>query len=603
MTLHVFLISTFWFLLAAVVVAPLFKKLSLGSVLGYMTAGAIIGPWGLKLITDVDSIAQYAEMGVVFLLFVIGLELQPKKLWAMRQMVFGLGGAQVLLTTIALTIAFSLLGMTPLPAMVCGFALSLSSTAFALQLMTERKQLNTAFGQSAFSVLLFQDLSAIPALALIPLFAASSQSELGFYEASISAIAPSKILMVVLVIGLLFVVGKYLLRPVLRVIAWTGDKEIFTSAALLLVIGVSLLIEMQGLSMGLGAFIAGVILADSEYRHEIEANISPFKGLLLGLFFVSIGLGINFGLFLKQGHIILALALGLMAIKYAVIYVLSRTMKLNFECSQNIGLILCQGGEFAFVIFAVAVSGRLLDPKDAALLVGVVTTSLVLTPIFFLINEFLIQRMEKPARPEFDQIVHEHSPDIIIAGFGRVGQITGRLLRVIGHSFTALELDPGHVEVVRKFGHKVYYGDASRLDLLESAGAKNAKIFLLAVDDPESSVAIASAVKTHYPHLKIIARARNRQHAFELMDLGIENIYRETLPAATEMAGAVLKEVGLDDQKVEATLNTFRVHDQKNLVEQHFIYKNETELIAFSRQATDQLEKTLRKDLEPQPKA
>jgi len=588
LTLHDFLLIAFWFLVSAIWFVLIFKKLGLSSILGYMAAGVLIGPWGLKAVNDVHQVQSFAEFGVALLLFVIGLELQPRKLWTMKASVFGFGGLQVSVTSIVLITLFHLIGWSGPSAFICGFALSLSSTAFAMQILSEKNELKTDKGQLAFSVLLFQDLAVIPFLALMPLLSSSADFD---WSKSLYPLGRATLVILGVILA-----GRLLLRPTLRMIAWTRAREIFTSAALLLVIGFALVMEMQGLSMALGSFLAGVLLAESEYRHEIETDIEPFKGLLLGLFFISVGMSVNFGIIREEYNPIIFGAIALMLVKASVIVGLGRLFKFSFHSSKDIGILLSQAGEFGFVIFAVAQQGKIITDRQSHVLVAIVTFSMVMMPLLVIVNEKYIRPLFNVKPPEFDNI-QDDSPQVIIAGFGRVGQMTGRILRGLWVPCTALELDPEQVEVVRKFGNKIYYGDASRLDLLEQAGAAKAEIFLLAVDDPASSINIARTVKEKFPHLKIVARARNRQHVFDLMDLGITHIYRETFASALEMGEVVLQEIGMPEAKIEQTLQKFREHDEKNIVAQHAIWDNETELIAFSKEASDQLEKTLAADV------
>jgi len=586
MLLHHFLLTAFSFLLTAVIFIPIFKRLGLGSILGYLTAGAVIGPWGLGAINDVETVSSYAELGVVLLLFVIGLELQPRRLWTMRAQVFGLGGLQVLLTTLILGSVLAMSGLSITAALICAFALSSSSTAFALQTLGERNELKTMYGQSAFAVLLFQDMAAIPFLALIPLLANPQIFQ------NISLLPVGRVFAVI--IGVI-VAGRYLLRPVFRVIASTQAREIFTSAALLLVIGVALVMEQQGLSMALGSFLAGMLLAESEYRHEVEANVEPFKGLLLGLFFIAVGMAVDFGLILHHFVFIFACAVGLMIAKATILTLLARAFKVPFAAAKNVGVLLSQAGEFGFVIFALAKTSGEISEHQADLLVAIVTMSMALMPLGVLLNDKLIQPLFNQAVPDFDDI-QDDGPQVIIAGFGRVGQITGRLLRVLWIPFTALEIDAEQVEVLRKFGSKVYYGDASRVDLLEMAGAAKAEIFVLAIDDPETSRNVAATVKKHFPHLKVVARARNRQHVFDLLDEGVEDVFRETYVSSLEMAEFVLGELGMPDEKARDTITRFRAHDEKTLIEQYNRHGDEKELIAYSKEASRQLEKTFMSD-------
>ncbi len=586
---HAFLLNLAAFLGTAVIAVPLFQRIGLGSVLGFLAAGSLLGPWGIRLITDVKSILSFAELGVVLLLFVIGLELKPSRLWVMRRTVFGSGGAQVALTTLVLAVIGHFLGLSPAAAFVAGLGLSLSSTAFALQILSERGQLNTISGRVSFAILLFQDMAVIPLLGLIPL--------LGGAEAAVSATSFALgTLKVVAVIAGIGVGGRFLLRPLFRMVAKTRMKEVFTAAALLVVVGTGLLMEAVGMSMALGTFLAGVLLADSEFRHEIETDIDPFKGLLLGLFFMAVGMSVDYGLILSQPLTVFGLVLGFMAIKIAITYGLGRRTGLNPESARNLAFVLPQGGEFAFVLFAVASQSGVMPVPLANLLVVVVTVSMALSPILFSVNEtYFCYRKQKQASAPFDTLPSEANP-IIIAGFGRVGQIVGRLLRVQGIKYTALELDSEQVELVRRFGTEIYYGDASRLDLLEMAGAKTAKAFVLAIDDIESSVKTAKVVREHFPHLKIFARARNRAHVYELMNLGVTLISRETFGSSLEMARDLLVDLGVETSKAERMVAKFRDHDEKTLQGQYEIHGDEKKMIAFNRQAVAQLADLFRAD-------
>ena len=580
------------FLSAAVVTVPIFRRLRLGAVLGYLAAGVIIGPWALRLVTDVDNILHFAELGVVLLLFVIGLELQPSRLWVLRKAVFGLGGAQVAVTGAALAAVGLALGQSWQSALVMGLGLAMSSTAFVLQVLAERKQLTTRHGRSAFAILLFQDLTVIPLLALIPLLAsapAMPQSGNPWLAAG-QAVA----VIIAVILG-----GRLLLRPVLRTIADSGIQEIFTAAALLVVIGVSLLMVGVGLSMSLGAFLAGVLLADSEYRHELEANIEPFKGLLLGLFFISVGMAADIGQVLERPLLVLAGVVGLMGVKAAILYALGRLSGQSADSSRALAAALCQGGEFAFVLFALAESSHVMDRGAVDLLVVVVTLSMAATPLALAASDLIGRRLRsrEPAQP-YDAIDLEGEPPVIIAGFGRVGQIVGRILLARGIKITALDKDPAQVESVRKFGSKVYYGDASRLELLQAAGAQTAKVFLLAVDDIEKSLLIAETLRKHFPHLKIHARARNRFHAYRLMDSGVDYIIRETLLSSLQLAEEVLKALGTPAWEAKEIAERFRFYDARLLEQQHAVYHDETQLRQASRDALQELDALLRGDHE-----
>ncbi len=585
---HAFLLNLAVFLGAAVVAVPLFQRLGLGSVLGYLAAGSLLGPWGLRLITDVESILHFAEFGVVLLLFVIGLELKPSRLWVMRRSVFGSGGAQVIVTTLLLGAVGVALGQPLGPAAVAGLGLSLSSTAFALQIMAERNQLTTSYGRASFAILLFQDLAVIPLLGFIPLIGGAAMASSNTY-----LLSSLKVVAVIAGIGF---GGRYLLRHLFRIVAGTRMKEVFTAATLLVVVGTGLLMEAVGMSMALGTFLAGVLLADSEYRHELETDIDPFKGLLLGLFFMAVGMSVDYGLILKMPLTVLGLVLGFMLVKLIVVYGLGRLTGLSTESARNMAFVLPQGGEFAFVLFGVATQSRVMDAELAALLVVVVTVSMALSPLLYTLNEhYFCYRKQKKEAPPFDPLPSEAAP-VIIAGFGRVGQIIGRLLRVEGIRYTALEMDPEHVQLVRRFGAEIYYGDASRLDLLQTAGAKTARAFVLAIDDVESSLKTARIVREHFPDLKIFARARNRQHVFDLMDLGVTSIFRETLGSSLEMTQSILTGLGIDPARADRMVQTFRTHDSESLKKQYEVKGDEKKMIDYSRQANQQLAELLRTD-------
>lgn len=581
------------FLGAAIIAVTLFNKLGFGSVLGYLVAGAVIGPWGLGIITGVENILHFAELGVVLLLFLIGLELQPSRLWVLRRSIFGMGLTQVLVTGLALAGVAWLLGLHVRSAVIVGLGLSLSSTAFVLQLLAEKKQLNTTHGRSAFSVLLFQDLAVVPLLALLPLLGVNeaASADTGVTQKVITGV----IALVIFVIG-----GHYLLRPLFRMIASSGSHDIFTAASLLLVIVSTLLMEAAGLSMALGAFVAGMLLADSEYRHEIEANIDPFEGLLLGLFFIAVGMSINFGLLASQPLQILALVVGLLAIKSVVLYGLSRAFRLPAQSARHLAVVLPQGGEFAFVLFSAAVAYQVLDQRMADTLILVVSLSMAATPLLFVLNEKLLTPwLSKPTPPEFDRIDEPGNP-VIIAGFGRVGQIVGRLLRLKHIPFTALEISQTQVDFVRKFGGKLYYGDASRLDLLRAAHIEQARIFVLAVDDVEDSLKIAETVKRNFPHLQIYARVRNRHHAHLLMDLGIRNFVRETYYSSLHLAEQVLCGLGLPRAEVLESIEKFSTHDQATLIKQHVIHHDEIQLIQSVKDAAEELQNVFEADVASQ---
>lgn len=577
------------FLVAAIIAVPLFSRLGFGSVLGYLAAGLVIGPSGLALINQVDHILHFAELGVVLLLFIIGLELKPSRLWVLRRSVFGLGLAQVSITGAILAAIGYGLGLRGETALIAGLSLALSSTAFVLQMLAEKKQLTTHHGRAAFSILLFQDLAVIPLLALVPLLGidVTMGDDTNLLTKTTKAVA----VMVGLVVG-----GRYVLRYMFRFISSTGSHEIFTGAALLVVVGAAVLMEFAGLSMALGAFVAGMLLADSEYRHELEANIEPFKRLLLGLFFISVGMSANVALVVGEPVRVLTLAIGLLAIKFAVLWVLGRLFNLGKECARNIAFILPQGGEFAFVILGSAVVHQVMDPDLANLLVVVVTLTMVATPLLVLLNERVVQPRLQPRPVQPFDTVDDGEHRVIIAGFGRFGQVIGRLLHMKRVPFTAIESSPEQVDVVRRYGNKVYYGDLTRLDMLRVARVDKARIFVLAVNDIAASVRTAELVKRHFPQVQIYARARNRHHAHLLIDVGVKYFIRETWLSALEMGRHVLRGLGESDTEAQRAVSTFQRHDEETLAKQLAIHHDESQLIQSAREAAQELEELFESD-------
>jgi monovalent cation:proton antiporter-2 (CPA2) family protein len=568
------------FLAAAVIAIPIFRYFKLGSVLGYLAAGIVIGPSGFGLISKIDATQHIAEFGIVLLMFVIGLELQPSRLWVMRKPIFGLGLAQVLVTTLAISsAAYFGFGQPKESALVIGFGLSMSSTALVLQLLAERGQLNSQYGRSAFSILLFQDVAVLPALALLPLLGAASARTTGpggWLALKFIAVLATAVL------G-----GRYVLRPMLRIVAATRVAEAFTAAGLLVVIGTALLVSQVGLSLSLGAFLAGVLLADSEFRHELEADIEPFKGLLLGLFFITVGMSANLGLAIEKPWLIIGLTVGFMLTKVAVLRGIGRLSGLSLAAGRGLAFSLTAGGEFAFVLFGLGATLGIMDAEVAELLVLVVTGSMILSPLLLALHDALFKKQESDDRP-FDT-PEELYPKVIIAGFGRFGQIVGRILRAKQISFTALEANQTQVDFLRRFGNQVFYGDASRLELLRSAHAENAEVFVLAIDDVEASVATAALIRKHFPHLKIFARARNRQHAFRLMDLDVRYTIRETLGSSLEMSEKVLETLGLSKSKATETVRRFRAHDETTMAKQQAVKDDEKKFLQTSRESAEQL--------------
>lgn len=580
------------FLTAAVLAVPIFRRLGLGAVLGYLIAGAIIGPAGLGIVFNVNDVLHFAEFGVVLLLFIIGLELQPNRLWTMRKAIVGMGAAQVAATGAVLAAAAWALGTAPAAAILIGLTLALSSTAFALQNLAEKGELTMRHGRAAFSILLFQDLAAIPLIALVPLLGnAAGGADAGGGGEDLLEAAQVAVVLAAVCIG-----GRYVLRYALRIVALTNTRELFTAMALLVVVAVSLVMQSLGLSMALGAFLAGVLLADSEYRHALEADIEPFKGLLLGLFFMSVGMSLNLGMIAAEPLKVAAMVAGLVGIKFAILYTIGRMNGLNAASSRALAIAVSQGGEFAFVIFAVAASAGVLARADADLLKAVVTLSMATTPLLAGLDAMAGRRRAAlPANAAFDEPPEEHR-QVVIAGFGRFGQIVARILRAKQIPFTALEISPDQVDFVRAFGNEVFYGDASRIDLLRAAKTDQAAAFVLAIDDPDASVRTAQTVRENFPALPIYARARNRNHAYRLMDAGVRVVWRETFLSSLDMAGAVLTGLGYPEREVDNALETFRRHDERRLYAHHGLHNDAKRMQDLAKAATKELEELFAAD-------
>ncbi len=576
-----FLLEAMIFLGAAIVVVPICKRLGLSVVLGYLAAGLLIGPAGVGMIGGLEEateVMHFAEIGVVFLLFIIGLELQPRRLWVMRRLVFGLGSAQVGLTAAVFAAVLALgFGLTWTASALLGFALALSSTAFVLQLLSERKTLAHAHGRAAFGILLLQDVAVIPAIALLDLVSPGSNGDGTWLDA---------LLVLALIIGGL-VGARLLLRPLLRFVAATGIHELFIAAALALVVGSALAMQALGLSMGLGAFLAGMMVADSEYRHQLESDVEPFKGLLLGLFFMSVGMSVDLKLLFDMPLLIAALAMALMIAKALLIYPMTRIGGLDHNESVRAGTVLSQGGEFAFVLLSAGLVAGLIAPELAAITVLVVTLSMALTPLFGLIGEKLLVSGEPPR--EYDEIDHEATP-VVIAGFGRVGQVIGRILSMRHIPFTALEVSSHQVEFVRGFGNKVFYGDPTNMQLLRSAHIEKAKILVIAVDDEAAALKIASEVRSNFPKTLILARARNRQHELKLRDIGVHYVIRETLESTLVLGTELLGHLGLGRAEAQAAIDVFREHDARVLERQLAIHHDDEAFRAVTIDAAKELE-------------
>lgn len=589
-------LTTLTILLAVAIVAVIVtRKAKLSAILGYLAAGVLMGPWGVGLITDATQILSVAEFGVVLLLFVIGLELKPQRLWVMRRPVFLLGGVQLALSTGLLAAGLLAMGVPLAPALVGGFGLTFSSTALVIQLLAERNLLNATAGRSAFSVSLFQDLAAMPGLAALPLLGTVEVA-----SASQPWIAAAKVLG--LLVGAVLA-GRYLLRPILRMVANTQVREAFTATALLIVLGMAAVAHAVGLSMALGAFIAGVLLADSEYRHELEADIDPFRGLLLGLFFVGVGMAANLGIVAHEPWLIAGGTLALCVLKWLASFIAGRLTGLSAADSRLLGWTLCCGGEFAFVIFLAASGEGILPAALRDRLLVIVTLSMLVGPLLMIFGDWLERRAfaTKTTR-EFDSI-EDDEPKVIIAGFGRFGQIIGRVLLTQRIRFTALEASAAQVDFVRRFGNKIYYGDASRLDVLRAAGVERAEVLVVAIDDVEASVRTVELARKHFPTVRVLVRVRNRQHAYKVMDLGANFVVRETLHSSLELAQSLLTTLGLPASEAARRVALFRDFDQRKLEQQHAFHGDEPRLVQSALDAARELEQLFADDEAGAPKA
>lgn len=580
-----FLQSGVVFLSAAVIAVPLAQRFGLGSVLGYLLAGIVIGPWGLGLISDVDSVMHFSELGVVLLLFLIGLELNPKKLWQMRVPILGLGGAQVIVTTLVLSAIANWLGISWQNSLVIGMGLALSSTAIALRVIEEQGLAGTETGQSGFAVLLFQDIAVIPMLAMLPLLAGNVG---GDWLDAVWMIAG---------IAALLVGGHYLLRPIFRYVVMSRVRELFTVAALLLVIGISVIMDKLGLSMALGTFLAGVLLAESEYRHELESAIEPFKGLLLGLFFMSVGMAVNLDLLVHSPLKILAAVIALVTIKGLILYILARLMGVRTKARSRMAAILSQGGEFAFVLFTAATGHGLLGEEISSFLLVVVSLSMMTTPLILLAQTKWFNRTINVTDNLQSDVVNEE-PRVIIAGFGRFGQVVGRLLYANKIQTTVLESDASQIQLLRRFGYKVYYGDATQLDLLRAAGADKAEAIAICTDSPDEVLKIAELCKEQFPNLKILARARSRVEAYQLLNLGVTLFSRETFLGALDLGRQVLTELGMHPYQAKRAEAHFRKLDTTMLKELLPLHMEDKDMGIKAKNARKELEEIFDREME-----
>jgi glutathione-regulated potassium-efflux system ancillary protein KefC len=584
------LINSFIYLSAAVIAVPLSQAVGLGSIIGYLAAGIAIGPWGIGLVTNVEDILHFAEFGVVLMLFLVGLELEPKRLWSLRRPIFGWGSAQVLGCALLLTAVALAFGVDWRTALVAGLGLALSSTAIALQVMGERNLMPTSSGQASFSILLFQDVAAIPILALLPLLGAISasntaQAPVEYAQAAIKIIA---------VIAGIILGGRLLMRPLFRWIARSKTPEIFTAASLLLVVGIAGLMQWVGLSMALGAFLAGVLLAESEYRRELETNIEPFKGLLLGLFFIAVGMSIDFGVLAQSPGAMALIVLGFLGIKALVIYTVARGMKLPFQERPVFTLLLAQGGEFAFVVFQAASGANVFPAQTASLLIGAVAVSMLVSPLILVaVDRLLLPRYANCGATPMAEISEQQDAPIVIVGFGRYGQIVARVLLAEGIACTVLDHDADMIEAARSFGYRVFYGDATRLDLLRTAGAANAKILVVAVDGVEQSLEIIDLAREHFPQLEIVARARDVTHWNQLRDRGVMRVERELFESSLRSARSVLELRGQTPEAADQITQRFRQHNLELFEKLHPHYRDQAKLIAVVKQGRQQLEEQM----------
>lgn len=591
------------YLAAAIIAVPIAKRLGLGSVLGYLLAGILIGPFALHLVGDQTDVMHFAEFGVVMMLFVVGLELQPSRLWKLRHSIVGLGGLQVLVTTLVLFAAcYYFLDLRWETALAIGLMLALSSTAIVLQTLTEKGWIKQEAGQNAFSVLLFQDIAVIPILALIPLLAFAETGGGSTSHGNLIEHLPAYLQVFISfgVIAGIILGGKYISTPLFRYIAETHLRELFTLVALFLVIVIAVIMQKIGLSPALGTFLAGVVLAESEFRHELEVDIEPFKGLLLGLFFITVGASIDFPLLFEQFANVAMLVVGLILVKAAVLYVLALLFKMRSKQQLLFTLALAQGGEFAFVLLSLTSTFSILTPQQSKITTLVVAISMLLAPLLLMIYEKSLTNKGSEAK-EFDKPESiEATDNVIIAGYGRFGQIIGRLLSAQGYHLSILDHSPSQIDLLRGFGNKVFYGDAARQDLLEASGAKEAKMLVIAIDDPDKVLEIATLAKKHFPNLKIVARAIDRRHAYELINLGVASFKRETFGSALNLGVEALTLLGNSPEVAQRAGKLFEQHDEESLYQLAELWGDDHSYGIAVRQRLDDLTQVLTKDKEEQ---
>ena len=598
-------LQAFVYLIAAVIAVPLAKRMGLGSALGYIVAGVIIGPSLLGLVgAEGQDVMHFAEFGVVLMLFIVGLELEPAVLWRMRVPILGMGGTQVLLSALVIGAVAMAVGIEWQTAVAIGLSLALSSTAIVLQTLNEKGWMKTQPGRGGFSVLLFQDVAVIPILAILPFLAIPELATQAAGEAAAGAHGAEHVrpgwlqaVLVLAVVAGIVVAGRFLMRPVFRWIAETRSQELFMATALTLIVGITLAMEFVGLSPALGTFLAGVVLAESEFRHELEANIEPFKGLLLGLFFISVGASIDFQLVAEQPGLIVALTVALIVLKFIVLLIVGRIFGYSLADNLMFAFLLAQGGEFAFLLFSFATQNSVISPDLANLLILVVVMTMIATPLLIIAYQRLIQpRFSGCESPREDDEIDTDASSVIVAGYGRFGQIVARLLNADGIETTLLDHDSGQVELTGRFGYKVFYGDASRVQLLQAAGVEEAKLLVIAIDNREKAVQMVVSAKQFFPHLKILARAHGRSHAYELMEAGADVVTRETFGSALMMGEKALRLMGYSEAKAYRVMRTFKEHDEEGLQKLYEVWGDDHAYGLRVRQSLEQLEKVLQED-------
>jgi monovalent cation:proton antiporter-2 (CPA2) family protein len=598
---HSFLFQAMVYLAAAVVMVPVSKKLGLGSVLGYLLAGMIIGPAVLGFIgSEGENIMHFAEFGVVMMLFIIGLELEPELLWHMRKSIVGLGGMQVLITgLVCASLAFFFVKLDWRESIVVGLIVSMSSTAIVLQTLTEKGLMKTQAGESSFSVLLFQDIAVIPMLALFPLLAVNKSAASSSHTFVSGLPGWLHGLVVLGSVAAIIILGRFFIPKLFRIIAATRLRELFTATALLVVVGIAVLMSQVGLSPALGTFLAGVVLANSEYKHELESDIEPFKGLLLGLFFIAVGASINFPLVVHYPFMIFGLVMLLVIIKSAVLFFLGRMWGLGKGQNLLFSLSLSQVGEFAFVLIAFSMNEGIISKNHSDIMMATVALSMAVTPLVMLLNDKVLQphlvaNIEDNER-EADTI-NERNP-VIIAGFGHFGNPIGRFLRAHNIPATILDADADRVDLLRKMGFKVYYGDASRQDLLRAAGAEHAKLIVISLEPAEKRLEVIETVKKHFPQLRMFVRAAHRYDAYDLMNAGMLHVYRQTIDTSLRLGVDVLKALGYGEYQASRAAQKFLKYDEANLKKLASI-RDKDEYIVTARTHIEELERILRDDMQ-----